>query len=487
MPQVPPEAVALPPVKRSLRFKLMGFAALVALLGGGLPAGYLVLRARGAERARIGAQLKQLGSTIAGGGLFADGSGGIDPAALAAFVDNAPSLRLPLAYVVVVDEEGRVDTGASALSPVVLREIDPALADVWIAGGHAQVLEQLAAGSAKVNVHQSLAVKLKTPSGEVLGQLRIGMSTLEADRRARVALLQSAGLVGGLMILALGMAIFLSGRLAGPIRRVADAMGRVAEGDLEQGVPPLETRDEVGRLAAAFNVMVAGLKQRERLRSTLGRYVSDEIAEHLLGGKEGEADLSGETRQVTVLFLDMRDFSSTSEREDPHVIFTLLNAYFEIIVDAVNRHHGVINKFIGDAIMAVWGAPRAVPDPELNAVRTAWEIQQRIGALNWQRHQDGKLVVNVGIGINTGLAVAGNVGAESRMEYTVIGHTVNMAQRFESAAGPGQILISPQTHSQLGDRVQTRALPPTRVKGRSEPIILHEILDVPSAPERSPS
>ncbi len=316
-------------------------------------------------------------------------------------------------------------------------------------------------------------MRLKSKAGATLGHLQIGMSTVEADRRARATLRQSAGIVGALLLGALLLAISLAGPLVRPLSRLAKAMAAVTEGDLDQTVL-IRTRDEVGRLGETFNDMVAGLRQRERLRATLGRYVSDEVASRILSEAD-DLDVHGETRTVTVLFLDMRGFSSLTEHMAPREVLELINAYFDIIIDCVTEAQGMVNKFIGDAVMAVWGAPRPIADPELKAIRCAYAIQKRLGAHNWQRLQSGLPVVNVGIGINTGTAVAGNVGTERRLEYTVLGHEVNMAQRLESIAQPGQILVSARTFEAVRGRVTAQPLDPVRVKGKQEPVVPFEI------------
>lgn len=473
MPTV--DSPEIPPVRISVRLKLMVFAALVALLAGGGPATWLILKGRAQERARIRAQLKQLGSTIAGGGLFAAGTGGIDARALKSFVDNAPNLRLPLAYVLLVKPDGNPDPARSAVSATVLREIDPLLSDLWGAGGEDRVLAALSEEGKVGASHQSLWVNLKGAEGEGLGRLRIGMSTAEADRRARSALLAGAGMVAGIIAAALFVAFLISGALVRPLRRLSDAMQRVAAGDLETDSPEVKSRDEIGQVSAAFGHMTAGLRQREEIRAAMGRYVSDEIAEKIISEAGGELSFEGRIRQITVLFLDMRNFSGMSERQNPRAVFEMLNGYFGIIVDAVSQNDGVINKFIGDAVMAVWGAPTDVEDPEFKAIRAGWDIQQKVATFNRQRELAGEIVVDIGIGINAGPAAAGNVGAASRMEYTVIGHTVNMAQRFESAAGAGQVLVSPEVFAAVEGRIDGNPLPPVKVKGRTDPVQLYEI------------
>jgi len=247
----------------------------------------------------------------------------------------------------------------------------------------------------------------------------------------------------------------------------------VAEGDLEQRLA-VDRGDEVGVLADAFNVMTHGLRERERIRHTFARYVSDQVAERILK-EEDELDLAGELRRVTVLFLDIRGFTALAEFLHPRGVVALLNDYFEIIIEIVFRLEGTVNKFIGDSIMAIYGAPAPLEMPELRAVMTAVEIQRAVGEYNWKRMQAGKPVVHFGIGVHSGEAIAGNIGSARRMEYTVIGRDVNLAQRIEASTKEGQVLISDQTARQVWDSVELEQREAVFMKGIVEPIQLWEV------------
>jgi class 3 adenylate cyclase len=464
-------------VKISVRLKLVLFSSVIALLAGGMAAGFAIYDTHRASQARIDAQLEQLASLVATGGVFADGGGGIDGRALRAFVHNAAAMRLPVAYVLVEDGEGAMDPGLSAVNVQVLRELSPELSRAWAEGREVDaVLERLGAAAGLGRSHRSLAVNLQGAGGESLGRLRVGMSSVEADRQLQAALVTSGAIVGGLLLVVLFLAAVAAGRLVRPVQRLSEAMARVAEGDLDQDLPPTSS-DEIGHLTAAFNAMTSGLRQRERLRATLGRYVSSDVAERILEEAD-DLDIHGEVRPVSVLFLDIRGFTTLSERLAPREVVELLNSYFEIIVRSVLRHDGIINKFIGDAIMAVWGAPKSQPDHAWQAVAAAWEIQRGIGAFNWERMKQGRDVIHAGIGINTGEAIAGNVGTAERLEYTVIGDEVNLAQRLESIAKPGQILVSAATYVRIDGRVAANALEPVKVKGREKPVTPYEITDL---------
>jgi class 3 adenylate cyclase len=153
----------------------------------------------------------------------------------------------------------------------------------------------------------------------------------------------------------------------------------------------------------------------------------------------------------------------------------LLNDYYEIIVEIILSNEGTINKFIGDSIMAIYGAPSYIDYPELRGVVTAVTIQKAIGEFNWQRMQEGKPVVNFGIGVHSGEAIAGNIGSARRVEYTVIGRDVNLAQRIEAATREGQVLVSETTYKKVVGLVEVQSKEPVFMKGILEPIPLYEV------------
>lgn len=462
----------------SVRLKLVIFAMTIVALAGGAPATFTIMTGHRDSRERIESQLEQLARLVATGGVFADGSGGIDGRALRSFVHNAESLELPVTYVLVEDAEGNIDESLGGVNVRSLKELSPELARAWERGeDKAAVLEELRAGDALGGGHLARSMQLvQDGSRDLLGRIRVGMSTLEADRQTRDAVVSSALLVGVFLVFALVLSASTAGRLVRPLQRLSSAMQKVADGDLDQDLPP-PSGDEVGQLTAAFNTMTAGLRQRERLRATLGRYVSSEVAERILTESD-DLDLRGEVRDVTVLFLDMRSFTTLAEKLSPKELVELLNSYFEIIISAILRYDGVVNKFIGDAVMVVWGAPRPCDDHALRAVQAAWTIQRAVGAFNWERMKSRQAVSHIGIGINTGEVVAGNVGTSERLEYTVIGDEVNLAQRLESLAKPGQVLVSSSTYERVASRVSANKLSKVKVKGREEPVTPYEIVDL---------
>jgi adenylate cyclase len=220
--------------------------------------------------------------------------------------------------------------------------------------------------------------------------------------------------------------------------------------------------------------MVRGLRERERLKDAFNRYVSRQVYEKF---QAGEIALSGENRHATVLFSDIRSFTTLSEQLTPTEVVAMLNEYFNVMVEIVLKYDGFLNKFIGDALMAIYNVPLDQTAPELRAVCTAIEMMQSLDLLNADRERRGQFPIKIGIGINTGPVVAGNIGHEKRLEYTVIGDAVNTAQRLESqtkVAGV-TILLSEATYQAVASYVDATALPPVKVKGKAEPVALYAV------------
>ena len=188
--------------------------------------------------------------------------------------------------------------------------------------------------------------------------------------------------------------------------------------------------------------------------------------------------LSGERREVTVLFCDIRGFTTLAERLTPEQVVSLLNEFYTLMIETTFKHDGTLDKFIGNAVMAAFGAPIAHPDHALRAVRTALAMQSGIAELNERRAVAGKDPIRIGIGVNLGEVVAGTVGTEDRMEYTVIGDSVNLAARLESNAKPGRILISRHTYERVQDHVTAVSLGSLKVKGKEEEVDVYEVVSL---------
>jgi adenylate cyclase len=251
------------------------------------------------------------------------------------------------------------------------------------------------------------------------------------------------------------------------VQRLAAGARRIEAGDYQQSVA-IPLHDEIGALAQAFNGMAKGLAEKERVRNLLGKVVSPEVASELL---KGDIELGGEEREVTVLFSDVRGFTSLCEGQSPKQVLSLLNDYFSAITAVIEANGGVVDKFIGDAVMALFGAPVAQADSAERALRTAFGMEQALVKVNADFAARGLPPLAIGIGINTGKVVAGNMGSPSRLNYTVIGDGVNLASRLEGLTKQhGATIIVSEACARAAPGFTYRELGVVQVKGRQEPV-----------------
>jgi adenylate cyclase len=226
--------------------------------------------------------------------------------------------------------------------------------------------------------------------------------------------------------------------------------------------------------------MVAGLEERDHIRDTFGKYVSRQVADQILKGK---VDLGGEIVPVTILFSDIRDFTAISEKMEPRALLGLLNEYFTGMVESVLSNHGVVDKFLGDGMMAVFGAPTPDPDDPVRAVRAALQMRERLVVLNERLRKDGLRELRIGIGIHSGPVVAGNIGHVDRKEYTVIGDSVNLTARLEALTKElsADIVLSADTYAAVRDSVEAEALRSIRVRGREQEVMVYRLVSLRAA------
>ena len=220
--------------------------------------------------------------------------------------------------------------------------------------------------------------------------------------------------------------------------------------------------------------LIERVRREAVVRSNFQRYFAPDLAEQIAGHEE-EIQLGGAKRRVVVLFSDIRGFTSISERMSPDEIASLLNGYFTEMVEIVFAHGGTLDKFIGDAVMALWGAPLAHEDDADRALRAGMEMQRALVRLNREWRLEGRQELTVGIGINVGEVFAGNIGSNRRLEYTVIGDAVNTASRLCSEAGPGEILIAEPLYAALGQLPAVSLLPPLPLKGKAQPVPVYRV------------
>jgi adenylate cyclase len=238
------------------------------------------------------------------------------------------------------------------------------------------------------------------------------------------------------------------------------------------GVPlRIDTNDE-GTI-----LLLENISSEKRVRSTMARYMDPSLADRLVRG--GEDILGGTSAVVTLLFTDIRGFTTLTEQLGPQATVTMLNEYFTLMVDCIQHEGGMLDKFIGDAIMAAFGLPQPEPDDADRAVRTAIAMISSLNEWNAMRVADGRPAIDMGVGLNTDAVVVGNIGSPKRMDFTMIGDGVNLAARLESACKEyhARILISDLTHRQLKGVYRTREVDRVVVKGKTEPVAVHEVLD----------
>ena len=221
-------------------------------------------------------------------------------------------------------------------------------------------------------------------------------------------------------------------------------------------------------------IAIEDISDVSKVKNTFKRYVSKQVVDNLLED-ETKLNLGGEEREVTILFTDIRGFTSMSENMEPEQVVMTLNEYFSEMIDIVFEHNGTLDKIIGDELMVVFGAPLAADDDTERALNTAVEMQNKIKELNDIRKQRGEDPVLVGAGINKGFVVSGNIGSRDMMDYTVIGDTVNLGSRLCSAAGPGEIIVSKEVIKNQEDKFLFKELEPILVKGKKDKINIFKV------------
>jgi len=286
------------------------------------------------------------------------------------------------------------------------------------------------------------------------------------------ALRRRMALIGaGALLVALAVGVAIAHGVTAPIATLVAGMREVLRGNLEHRVA-VTRRDEIGFLATSFNEMTGGLAERARIRAMIDKVVSPEVAHELLA--RGLA-LGGELREVTVLFADLRDSTALGERLTPTALLELLNAFLSRMAHAIEHEHGIVDKYVGDEIMAVFGAPLDLPDHAERAVAAAIGMIDALAALNAERVPAAPL--RMGIGIASGTVIAGNVGSSERMNYTVLGDVVNLAARLQALTKEHDVglLMNEATQAGAQTRFATRGLGTVTVRGRVATTTLYTV------------
>ncbi|MCB2145263.1 MAG: HAMP domain-containing protein [Deltaproteobacteria bacterium] len=263
-------------------------------------------------------------------------------------------------------------------------------------------------------------------------------------------------------------------RMSGTIRRLSDRAGTVAAGEVEEKIE-VNSRDELGRLATSFNTMIDGLRERDTIRNTFGRYIDPDFARALL--KQPEAGrLGGRRQEVAILMADIRGFTPMTERLSPEDTIDLLNRYFSATIPLVQKNRGIIVDFIGDAILVFFEpVGQSIEATAHRCVQCAFDMQAAMGELNRELAAQELPALKMGIGVHTGPVVVGNIGSKTRKKYGIVGAPVNIAQRIQGQSGEGETVVSEPVVDKIGSRVVVARSFSATLKGVSAPVKLYAI------------
>jgi adenylate cyclase len=296
------------------------------------------------------------------------------------------------------------------------------------------------------------------------------------------------------VLVAVALSVFVARSVSEPLRELRSSMDGIRKGNLDVNIPVVSS-DEIGSMAEGFNRMVAGLRERDFIRDTFGSYVSPEIVSEILSSPAG-VNLGGELRDVTILVADLRGFTSLTANVGPEAVVKILNHFLEKMVDIITRYGGTIDEFTGDGILAFFGAPRLMTDATRRAVQCSIEMQNVMHTLNQEVQSDliagkektegrdpvnpggsfvGQFTLRMGIAINKGQLIVGNIGCEQRRKYGAVGTPINVAFRIEKLAGEGAILISEEVYKSVADSITAQPMPGIELKGIDHPVTLYRV------------
>ena len=358
----------------------------------------------------------------------------------------------------------------------------PLLVGGLIALGYSAVLHYLALELAMrpilfdINAALDSPVKIERPSIPLRLKLLGSLPLINVITGVTVAALTSDG--GGVQALSLNvlialtvaflvsfeLTVLLSRSILRPIEDLEAATERIRQGRYDEHVP-VTTADEFGELSSAFNQMVDGLAERERLREAFGAYLDEEVASHIIGS---DYDPEGHEVEVSLLFCDVQDFTGHSAGASASEVVSRLNELFECVVPIISRHRGHVDQFVGDGLLAVWGAPERTHDHADRAVQCAVEIARTVNS----RRPGG---FEIGVGVNSGSVVAGSIGGAGRLSYSVIGDAVNLCSRVEAKTREtgDPVLITEATRVLLSETIEVNSRGALEIRGYSEPIELY--------------
>jgi len=379
--------------------------------------------------------------------------------------------RNDVVYAMVMDDEGKV----FAHNDIARKgSVLTGPADMAALRANTLLFQEIGNGDTSV-LDATLPIVLKA-KGLKIGVARIGLSekTLHEslDRQKNLYLWIALGfVVGGLLV-----SFALARMITQPLDSLAAGIQVVARGDLRKLVV-VSSNDEIGKLTNVFNQMILSLREKLLMEKYLSQPTVQSIKEHR---DMTQLKLGGERKYVTALFSDARGFTSLSEKMSPEDVVRLMNIYLNLQAKVIHQFGGTIDKFVGDEVMAIFEGR----GNEVNAVRAAMEIQSYCKELNAARLACGEKVISIGIGLNNGEVVMGNMGSEDHMDYTVIGDNINIAARMCGIAQPGMVLASKAIAEAIGDQASLKDQHPVTVKGKDQPIGIAEVVSVKGGARR---
>jgi adenylate cyclase len=371
--------------------------------------------------------------------------------------DTNPEIR----YAAITGKDGvvRAHTQAARIGDIL-----PELRQVGVPSQDAGVSQRLIRTTSGENI-----LRLDKPvfyAGKWLGVAYVGVSLDFIDRQIRAERLTVLWLSFGIIAFGVAISVLIGVGFTRPISHLVAATREIGRGNFTHRLGT-SRKDELGDLATAFNYMSEELRKKLLLQESFGRYVSPEVVRMVMSS-EGDRWMKGVKGEATMLFADIRGYTAFAEDREPEETIESLNTYFMIASDSILAEGGYIDKFVGDAVLGVFGMPGERRDHAMRALRAALAMQEKLAAV---AASGGNLLLDkVGISVHTGLVVAGNIGSEAKLDYTVVGDAVNLASRLNAVSEAGQVVMSSETLAAAGGGVSARPLPPQRVKGRREPV-----------------
>ncbi len=380
-------------------------------------------------------------------------------------------------YAVIVDGEGdiiahpdRTQLGASIQSYEAVQR-------AWATRGTGALMAKNRRGVERLFIYRALT----NPSTTGRQPWVLLTEIDEAEELAVLSRLQRELFAGVAVLVLFGLVLAhqIARSVEQPLSSLKHFAARLGGGELEAHTE-VTGRDLAGSMASSLESMASGLRERDRVKEVFGRYIATQISQKIL---DGDVNLGGEARVVTILFSDIRGFTAMSEQMAPQQVVAFLNAYFSEMVEAVFEQGGVLDKFLGDGMMAVFGSLGDQPDHQLRAVRAALRMKALLGKINGERAMEGKPPVAIGVGIHTAEVIVGNIGSARRLEYTVIGDGVNTSSRVQALNKEfgTTILITETTFEAVKDAIECRPMPETAIRGKQRALRFYEVLSTRDA------